>query len=667
MLRSAPLARFLLAATPCLPVVANAQAPPDTFRLSEMVVTATRLPLPVEAVPASITVIEGESLRRAGIRFVSAALRTVPGVHVVQSGSTGGLTSIFMRGGESDYVRVMVDGVAINDPGGSVDIANLTTDDVERIEIVRGPTSVLYGSDAAAGVIQVFTRRGSPQPRVTASAGFGRESRVGPLAQGTSPSWDVAAGVTGSVKALGYALTASRRATDGAYAFNNEYDNTTVGVRFDVAGDRTSARLTGRWADGTFHYPTNGAGEIVDANQFRSSESLVLGLEATHEIAPRIRGSLSLTTRSGDYVVDDRPDSPADSLGSYALLVADAVDRSGADLWFDIQPTHNLTVTIGASAEWQSARNSTLSQSSFGPFESASDNERRNTALYAQAIAAPVRDVTVTAGGRIDDNDRFGAFRTWRIGVNWNAARGLDLRASAGTGFKEPTFYENYATGFVTGDPGLRPERTRSVDAGIEQSLLDDRLVVGVSVFAQRFRNLIMFTFEPPADQTSNYFNVGAAEASGIEMTARWSARSGLTAALAVDWLDTNVTDQGFGSDRSFLEDRRLLRRPIRSASAAIGYATTRWNAEISIDHTGPRDDLDFSDPAEFDGVRVTLEHALTVDLAAGVSLFSTDAGTGLDLLARVENLFDETYQQIVNFPAPGRVLRLTLRTRLDP
>lgn len=659
-----PLSAALIIALSSVP--ASAQTPPDTFRLREMVVTATRLPQPIEAVPASITVLDGETLRRSGIQYVAEALHSVPGVHVVQSGSTGGLTSVFLRGGESDYVRVMVDGVTVNDPGGAVDLAHLTTDDIERIEIVRGPVSVLYGSDAASGVIQIFTRRGSSEPAVTASAGLGRESRVGPLADGTSPAWDAAADVTGSVSALGYALSASRRATDGAYAFNNQYDNTTIGARLDLTGRQTSARLSGRWTDGIFHYPTNGAGAIVDANQFRSSESLALGLEATHAFTQRLRGTVSITSRSGDYVVDDRQDSPADTLGSYALLVADALDRTGAEVWFDIQPAGDLVLSIGGAAEWQSATNETLSESSFGPFESESDNERRNTALYGQVITAPVTDVTLTAGGRIDHNDRFGAFRTWRVGLNWSAAPGLEVRASAGTGFKEPTFYENYATGFVTGDPGLEPERTRSFDAGLEHTFLDDRLKIGVSAFAQRFRNLIMFTFEPPAGQTSNYFNVGAARSTGLELTARWSARSGLSAGLAVDWLDTKVTDQGFGADRSFLQDRRLLRRPVRTASADIGYATSRWNAAVSLDHTGRRDDLDFSDPVQFDGIRATLDPVTTVDLAAGVKLIAT-GGSGLDVLVRIDNLFDEKYQQIVNFPARGRVLRLTLRSRLSP
>jgi vitamin B12 transporter len=158
---------------------AAAQEPPDTFRLNPIVVTATRLPQPRSAVPASVTVLRGEMLRAQGVRFVADALRLVAGTNLVRLGSRGGLTSLFMRGGESDYVQVMVDGVVLNEPGGAFDIGQLTTDNVERIEVVRGPASVLYGSDAVTGVVNVITRAASGPPRVSAAAS---------ISPGTTPS-----------------------------------------------------------------------------------------------------------------------------------------------------------------------------------------------------------------------------------------------------------------------------------------------------------------------------------------------------------------------------------------------------------------------------------------------------------------------------------------------
>src|SRR5437867_8978759 len=159
--------------------ILQAQQPTDTARLSPIVVTADRLPIPAAAVPAAVTVLSGAALRAQGIRTVADALRTVPGATVVASGSFGAQTSLFVRGGESDYVKVLIDGVPQNQPGGAFDFADLTTDNVDRIEIVRGPASVLYGSDAVTGVIQIFTRTGSGAPRVTAAARAGTYGSAG--------------------------------------------------------------------------------------------------------------------------------------------------------------------------------------------------------------------------------------------------------------------------------------------------------------------------------------------------------------------------------------------------------------------------------------------------------------------------------------------------------
>src|SRR5947207_1750608 len=159
--------------------VAAAAQEPDTVVLNPVVVTATRVPTPADAVTAAVTTLSGRELQLRGIRTVAEALRAVPGAAVVETGSYGGQTSLFLRGGESDYVKVLVDGVPQNQPGGAFDFADLTTDNVDRIEIVRGPASVLYGSDAVTGVIQIFTRTGSGAPRVTAAARAGTYGSAG--------------------------------------------------------------------------------------------------------------------------------------------------------------------------------------------------------------------------------------------------------------------------------------------------------------------------------------------------------------------------------------------------------------------------------------------------------------------------------------------------------
>ena len=187
----------------------------DTVTLRPIVVTATRVPVPVDAAASSVTVLTGRELQLRGIRTVAEALRTVPGATVVETGSFGGQTSLFLRGGESDYVKVLVDGVPWNQPGGSFDFADLTTDNVDRVEIVRGPASVLYGSDAVTGVIQIFTRTGQGAPRVTGAA-----------RAGTYGSVNYEAGLVGDGGRAGYSVTVSQFRSDGLYPYNNEYRNT---------------------------------------------------------------------------------------------------------------------------------------------------------------------------------------------------------------------------------------------------------------------------------------------------------------------------------------------------------------------------------------------------------------------------------------------------------
>jgi len=234
-----------------------AQQPDSAFHLKPVVVTATLVPAAPDAVPAAVTVISGDALRARGVRTVADALRFVPGASVVESGSFGSQTSLFLRGGESDYVKVLIDGVPQNLPGGSFDFANLTTADIDRIEIVRGPVSVLYGSDAVTGVIQIFTRAGRGTPR--GQVGFGGGTYAAQWAGGD---------VGGGTGPWSYGVSLSRFTSDGLYAFNNEYRNGTASARLRFAPDaRTDASLSARYADGVYHFPTDGGGQPVDSNQ----------------------------------------------------------------------------------------------------------------------------------------------------------------------------------------------------------------------------------------------------------------------------------------------------------------------------------------------------------------------------------------------------------------
>ena len=237
-------------------------------------VTANPWAEPAWTVASYATVIQGVELQRAGIEFVADALRRVPGMAVVRGGSFGAVTSVFLRGGESDYVQVLVDGVAVNEPGGTFDIGSITTDNIERIEIIRGPVSALYGSDAVSGVIQIFTRRGSGPARGTLS--FQAGSFATRRWQGT---------LSGGTDALSYAFSLGRNDTDGILEFNNSHRQTTFTGRVQgLLGPRADATLSVRYDDRRFHFPTDGSGVPTDRNAYTYGDALTLNLNAGRRI-----------------------------------------------------------------------------------------------------------------------------------------------------------------------------------------------------------------------------------------------------------------------------------------------------------------------------------------------------------------------------------------------
>lgn len=628
----------------------GAQEHRDTVRLSPVVVTATRLPTPVTSLAATVTVLEGEELQARGVRDVADALREVPGVAIVRSGSYGALTSAFVRGGESNYVKVLVDGVPINDPGGAVDLATLTTDNVDRIEIVRGPASVLYGSDAVAGVVHILTRRGAGAAR----------GHVG-VSGGTFGTVAAEAGFSGGVEAVSYGVGFARTRTDGILAFNNQFHHTVLSGSVRARPDaRTDAALSVRYTDGAFHFPTDGAGNVVDRNAFRFQERLAGALEAGRFLTDRLEGRVLLTLNDTDAGIDDRPDGPADTLGFFAFQSVQALARRGADGRLNLHLGGGHVVTVGAHLEEQRERSFNQSQSEFGSSTGSLDVERANRGYYAQLHARPAADLALTGGVRLDDNDAFGTFVTYRVGATYRVPSGTRLRGSVGTAFKEPTFFENFAASpFARGNPDLVPERSTTWELGAEQTFAAGRARLGATFFSQQFRDLIQFTFAPPSPGDPNFFNVAAADARGVELEAQAVAAPGLTLSASYTYLDTEVQDAGFdaGPAGEFVQGERLLRRPTHTLAAGVAYRVAgRARLAANLRYVGTRDDVDF---AVFE--RAALPAYATLDVAAETDVVRAGARR-LAVTLRIANLLDETYEEVFNFPAPGRAVSVGVR-----
>lgn len=621
---------------------AAAQTTPDTVALDPLVVTATRLPQPLSKVAASVTVITGDQLRRAGIHTVADALRSVTGAAVVRGGSYGATTSLFLRGGESDYVQVLLDGVQINSPGEQFNWSNLTIEDIDRIEVVKGPASVLYGSDAVTGVVQLFTRAHAGKPAGELSVMGGQGPRVGADADGSFNNLAVRGDIAGGNSRFGYGFGISHFDSEGAYAFNNDHRSTSITARAQLQpGSATRLAASLRYGSSEFHYPTNGTGQLVDQNQHQLSDLLALGADLSHIISPRVELALGVRLNQNDDQTTDLPDNAADTLGFFRFESEQQYRRRDIDARVNYRLGSANTITVGSEIEWQASTGS--SSHPFGGTPETTD-ERNNRALYGQWLGDIAR-LSLQLGARVEDNDKFGTAATYRGGVAYRVTDNLRARASAGTAFKEPRFFEQFASGFVRGNPNLEPERSRSIEAALDGVVRGAR--VTAAIFHQQFQDLIQYV-AAAAPPTPNYTNVAGARASGLELNAEHAWNRFILAA-GYTLLATEVTDDGDGNDSSFREGEQLLRRPRHSASLRVTGNAGPSNFGLTANHVGERADLNF---ASFPATRVTLPSYVRIDAHVGYRL-----NRSFVLTAKVENTLDEQYQEVLNFPAPGRVI----------
>lgn len=644
---------ILLLVASASPLVAQPAAPrrtADTTSLGPVVVTATRVP--VAASTATTTVVSGVDLRARGITRVTDALREVAGAVVVQSGSVGGATSLFLRGGESKYAKVLIDGVPANLPGGAYDLAFLTTDNVDRIEIVRGPASVVYGSDAVTGVIQIFTRDASGTVRPQAS-----------LRAGTYGTVEGDVGLLGRVGTGNLSLDVAHHATDGILPRDNAYRNTVASAQYHLRPDaRSDVRLTTRYSDGTYHYPTDGNGTVQPFQKARRDDRRVgVGLDAGRFVRPGLEARLALTDYENTGRSIDDPTAPADTLRFYSRSTQHDRRRT-ADVRLNRYVGVGDVVTGGVEVSRQTEDARGTSQFQRFPSSATSfDESRRNVAYYAQWVGSSAGALSYSASGRVDDNQRFGTFATHRVGLGYRLPGAVRIRAAAGTSFKEPQFTEQFATAFTVGNPDLDPERAATWEAGIERAFLGSRGSLGATYFDQRFHNLIQYRSTPtgaPRD-TPNYFNVAAANARGLELEGHVRAVGGTALRASYTYLRTRVTDAGTGASGTFVLGERLLRRPTHAASVtASAPLARRGSASVTVNYVGERDDRDFR---PFPAVPVVLGGYATTDASVDVRVIDRPASP-VALTLRVENVFDRAYQAVQGFAAPGRTVLAGVR-----
>jgi vitamin B12 transporter len=631
-----------LAATP-LSVRAQSAAP-DTTTLTPVVVTATRLPSAAGAATLSTTVISGDDLRARGVGTVLQAIRETPSVVVAQGGSYGQAASLFLRGGQSNYTQVLIDGVVVNEPGGAIDLSNLTTDNIDRIEIVRGPASVLYGANAVSGVIQIFTRGGHGPAELSASARGGTYgTHEGELA------------LTGGDPRLGYSVSAAQHNTAGIYQVNSDARNATYGGRLRFAPDtRTDIALALRYIDAGAHIATDGNGVPDDSNQTHTERRAIVALDAGRFFTDRLEARIALGATDADVRSADRPDSPDDT--DFPYDVRSRLYRRTADGRLNFAVVPDVIVTGGASYETQHHRAT-----------GGAPQERTVRAGYAQLAGTSLGRLSYTGGARVDDNSTFGNFTSYRAGAAYALPSATRFHAAFGTAFREPTFEESSSLQpFDTGNPDLRPERSRSWEGGVEQQVARGRASIGATYFDQRFRDMIQYN-GVVAPGAANYYNLAAATSSGVELTARATPIAPLSLSASYTHLRTRVTDAGIDSaaTANFVRGEPLLRRPSNLLSATAGWTFARpaTSLQVEVASVGARSDRDFSDNVTFIPRAVRLPSYTTVAVAGELGVLRRAGGApSLVLTGRVDNLFDRRYQQLFGYASPGRVVLVGAR-----
>lgn len=616
-----------------------------------IVVTPTRTEAPTSQIANAVTVFTAEEMRARGAWNVAAVLRAAPGVAVAESGARGAIMSLFVRGGESDYNKVLLDGIPLNEPGGAFNFANLTTENLERVELVRGPESALFGSDAIASVVQLFTQRGSsvgPRPRLSL---FGEG--------GTHASWRPGATISGQLHRFDYTLHFSRLSTKNA-AVNNFFRNTTVsasaGMRIGASG---RLRWIGRGEFGTYGQPDAIAFRPPDPDAFFLRRDGVAGVTFQNRPArfweqtvaysySRSRQRTRNLFASSDPIVARFGDRTA----TFFDFTTDFLNDTGRHR-FNYQgnftaPAHNL-LTFAFEAEREAGR---IGDFLFPPFVKA---HRNNFGWVVQDQWLATGRLFLTAGLRVDRNASFGTAASPRVSLAYVARRGgralgaSKLKFNFGIGIKEPQFVESFSPSFFFhGNPDLRPERSRSFEAGIEQKFWADRGRLEFDWFDNRFRDQIGFRVVDFTTFEGTFFNIGKSKAKGAEAILTLVPRADLRATVSYTFLDSQVVRSTSPFDPVFAVGRPLLRRPKHSAAATIFWDRGPWNLNAALCYVGRRADSDFL------GLGLVSNSGYTkLDLGG-----SYRAARRITYFAEIENALNRSYMEVLGFPA----LKLTVR-----
>jgi vitamin B12 transporter len=606
-------------------------------QLSEnVVVTANAQPLEVNQTPAPVDLIGRQEIEQRQAVSIPDLLQFSPGVAIGRTGPEGGSASVFLNGGNSSFTKVLVDGTPINPPGSAVDFSSLTTENIDKLEIVRGAESAIYGTDAVAGVIQLFTHHG--ETRVPAFSLYSEG--------GSHSSTRGGGGLSGLLGKFDYSAAASYFRTDGQGP-NDAFLNRTLSGNFGYSFSETNQlrlSLRNNTSDAGIPGPTL----VAPPDLFQGYGQHIFSVNARWDLATgsHWRHELSGTesyTRQHSFA------TPPDQFTYDTLL---KFNRSG----IAVQSTY-LVRSFSATAGYQyEVENGAIS------FVTPGHLRRNNQGGYLDFRYSPVSRLSLDFGIRAEANASFGTRVVPRAGGSFvlHYGKGFlgDTRYHAfyGQGIKEPRFDQTFGTDpCFPGNPNLKPEASKGWTAGFDQKFAYDRIKLSADYFYNRFYDMVSFAPNPQPNPNfcGTYFNTDLAFARGVNLVSELRVRQWLFVHGNYTYDDTRVlkSENPF-ADPALVPGNPLIRRPLHSGSLGLNIHYARINWQLIGYFTGVRTDSNFVNPTQTSNPG----HA-RFDMATSYNLIR-----GLLLTARVTNLFDKSYQDALGYPALGRDFRLGLK-----
>lgn len=625
-----------------LPAVCPAQTPDVT--MEEVVVTATRTETALDkAGGSSVTLITAEDIAAKKQTTVEEVLKGTPGLDVAATGGPGTQTSVFIRGADAKNTLVMIDGIMVNDPSSpnrAADLANLTTDNIERIEVVRGPLSALYGSNATGGVVNIITKTGRGEPSLYVGSEYG-----------TYDTWKTYGGASGQWEKLHFAVAAAHTDTNGFSTANDRNDAIPNGLDTDEDDGWENTTLSGKFGvDITADFDVSATVRMVTSEVALDDFSFAgyavdqaanpLGPEKQKTESDQLFYRFDVHNRFFDGLLDsrffykgaDQEQDTFDAAGDPAYDYTGKTVETGWQGALTLADGH--TLSLGYTYFQESYDRTTIREKSAD----------LNSYWISDQIFLLDEALVVVAGVRLDDHECFGTETTWQVAPSYRIKRtGTTLKASYGTGFRAPSLYELFADAnpawfFLGGNEDLDPEESEGWDAGFEQDVFDGVLIFGATYFYTRYKDRIEYVTDP-VTFLSTYENLdGTTTTEGVEAFIEWLPIEDLSLRLSYTHTDTDDPD---GED--------LVRRPENKVRFNSRYRMFDCTTlDLDVFWVDARKASTFA----FDRLGNQIEKLddyVLVNLAA-----SYDLNSHVQLYGRIDNLFNENYEDAWSYATPG-------------